>query len=574
MNKEAGGARSLSSESRVQAGMIYEKDVPIEMSDGISLRANVYRPEKPGRYPVVMAQGVYGKDVHFSAAYAPQWKRLLQLYPELIGAESSGTFLRWETVDPERWVPDGFVVIQVDSRGAAKSPGYLDPFCPREIIDYAEAIEWAGTQDWSNGRVGLIGISYYAMALWRVAARKPKHLAAIIPWEGGTDYYRDWRKHGGISSNLFTERWWRQRVVENQHGNGRSGNIDAETGKPITGEPLSEDRLAGNRTDYLADVRRHLLDDDWFKERSADVRRIEVPLLSAGNLGGPGVHLRGNVDGFMNAASEHKWLFLHTGTHFESFYKPEYVARQKRFFNHFLRDERNGWIDEPRVQIEVRRPDGKTHRTDQTLPLAGTQWTKLFLDRDDRLGTSAPSSAFEVGYEALSDGVTFRTQPFAEETEFTGFVAARLWIKSSTTDMDLFLTLRAFDPSGAEVVFDGAHEPVPVARGWLRASHRKLDPERALPYLPYHSHDEIAKLEPGQPYAVDVEIWPTSIVLPKGYTLALTVAGRDFELPGIPGRILHNCPLDRDPAEFGGTCTILSDAQRESYLLLPLIPAR
>jgi predicted acyl esterase len=161
--------------------------------------------------------------------------------------------------------------------------------------------------------------------------------------------------------------------------------------------------------------------------------------------------------------------------------------------------------------------------------------------------------------------------PFAEETEFTGFVTAHLFLSSSSDDMDIFATLRIFDPQGQEVVFTGAHEPTPVTRGWLRASHRKLDPERTLPYRVFHAHDEIQKLDPRRIYEVDVELWPTCIVFPKGYRLGLTLMGKDFEFPGTPGRLLHNHLIDR-PAGVASTNTICTGGDQASYLLMPLIP--
>ena len=180
--------------------MIFEKDLPTPVSDGNTLRCNIFRPSHPGRFPVVMAQGIYGKDVHFADAYKSQWTRLLELYPDLCRNGSTGRYLRWETVDPERWVPDDYVVIQIDARGSGKSPGYRDPYSPREIQDYYDAIEWAAREPWSNGRVGLIGISYYAITQWLVAALTPPHLAAIVPWEGACDHYRDWSYKGGLRS--------------------------------------------------------------------------------------------------------------------------------------------------------------------------------------------------------------------------------------------------------------------------------------------------------------------------------------------------------------------------------------
>lgn len=555
--------------------MLVEKDVAVPVGDGNVLRANVFRPAAEGRFPVVMAQGVYGKDIHFADGYKPQWDGLLKTYPELCGNGSSGKWLRWETVDPERFVPDGFIVIQVDSRGTGKSPGYLDPRGPREMQDYYDAIEWAGTQPWSNGKVGLCGISYYAFTQWAVAAMQPPHLAAICPWEGFVDYYRDSTHHGGIFANGFTSAWWPRQVLVNQYGNADTPHRDRDTGARTTGGPaMSAAMLEGNRADYPGDLARHPLDDAWYRERTPDLSRIQVPTLSAGNWGGPGLHLRGNIEGYWAAASQQKWLSLHVGTHWESFYLPEYVTLQKRFFDHFLKGAANGWDKEPPVRMQVRRPDGSSERLEQEFPLARTQWTKYFLDAGDkRLAPEAPQAQASVNYEALGDGVDFSTA-FEQDTEICGPITAHLWVASSTNDMDIFAVLRLVAPDGEEVAIVGAHETTTVTKGWLRLSHRKLDPARSLPYRVFHAHDEIQKAVPGERYAVDVEIWPTSMVFPKGYRLVLTLLGRDFEFAGKSGRMLHNHPEDRDPREFGGTNTIFTGGATESYLILPVVPVK
>ena len=575
--KPTGTVRTVIERVQTDSGrdMVFEKDVAIAMSDGLSLRANVVRPAGPGRFPVVMSHGIYGKDVHFKLAFKPQWDNLLKLYPDLCQAGSSGRFLRWEVPDPERWVPDGFAIVVVDTRGSGKSPGYLDPRQPRENQDYFELIEWAGTQDWCNGRVGLLGISYLAMNQWKAAALAPPHLAAICPWEGHWDHYRDSSHHGGILSNTFSATWWPKQVLSNQHGNGETHYVDADTGETSTGPALSRDMLVGNREDHPANHLRHKLDDAWHSGRTPDVGRIQVPVLSAGNWGGPGVHLRGNIAGFVETGSPAKWLSMHIGTHYESFYLPRYVEMQKRFFERYLKGVDNGWDKQPPLRIEVRDVHGTaTVREESEWPLARTHWTKLHLDTSEAtLSASAPEREGKVTYAALGEGVSFSTPPFEQETEITGHVAARLTIASSTTDMDIFATLRAFDSTGSEVQFIGAHEPTPVSRGWLRASHRKLDPERSKTYRPFHAHDEVQKLTPEALYTVDVEIWPTCLVFPAGYRLVLTLMGKDFELPGIPGRILHNDPADRPMPEFGGDNSVMTGGQHESWLLIPVIPA-
>ncbi|AKH98918.1 putative hydrolase, CocE/NonD family [Hoeflea sp. IMCC20628] len=555
------------------ASLIFEKDVEIGMRDGISLRANIYRPLAPGQYPVVLAMGVYGKDVHFRDGFKPQWEKLTQIYPGIDKDGSTGRFLRWETADPERWVPDGYVLISVDSRGSGKSPGYLDPYSPTETMDHYEAIEWAGVQEWSNGKVGLLGISYFAIRQWLVASLQPPHLAAIVPWEGASDSLREWGRHGGIMSNAFPSAWLPRQVLVNQNGNENSPQRDPDTGERTTGPVVDENLLAGNIADHISDLRRHDLADEWHRERSADFSRINVPLFSAGNLGGPGLHLRGNIEGYMGAASSDKWLQLHVGTHYESFYLPEYVALQKRFFDKYLKGLDNGFEAEPPVRVAIRRADGATVHGETAWPLAGTVWSDHYLDASNKsLGPVAAAEAGSVEFEATGAGVTFKTAPFTTESEFTGPIVLKLFASSSTADMDIFATLRLFAADGTEVRFTGAHEEVPVTRGWLRASHRQLDPQRSTHWRPVLSHKKKQPIVPSEIYELDIEIWPTSIVCEKGQVLALTIMGNDFQYE-TPGRIVHNDPEDRGSDTFQGTTTIYSGSNYPSKIILPFIPA-
>jgi predicted acyl esterase len=565
----------VSIETRVQIedGFVFERDVALAMSDGVVLRANVFRPAAPGRYPVVMAMGAYGKDVHFEDAFNPQWQVLKRIYPELDSNGSTGRFLRWEVVDPERWVPDGFVVIQVDSRGTGRSEGYLDPFGPVETRDFYEWIEWAGVQEWSNGKVGLIGVSYLAIKQWQVAGLRPPHLAAIVPWEGSSEFYRDGGHHGGILSNSFTFEWWPRQVLSNQYGSGKSTHRDRLTGERTTGPDLPDAILKGSRAEHPNDRLAHGLDDAWNRARAANLPAIEVPLLSAANWGGPGMHLRGNFEGYLRAGSKQKWLYAHIGTHYESFYLPHYVAIQKRFFNHFLRGENNGWGRQAPVNLAIRRADGTAQlREEHEWPLARTQWTPLYLDAGNERLVDAPPADASAQFAALKDGLTFQAAPFEAETEFTGPVRLHLWISSSTPDADIFAVLRVFDPEGQEVTYVGAHERVPMALGWLRASHRKTDPAKSTAWRPWHTHDEVQPLVPGEIYPLDIEIWPTSMVFPKGWRLALTVQGHDF-IVTAPGRMRHDHPVDRPPEVFGGTTTIFTGGKYASHLVMPLIPA-
>jgi predicted acyl esterase len=561
--------------------VLIERDVAIEMDDRVVLRADVFRPAETEPAPVVMTLGPYGKGVRYQDGYEDQWEWLIGAHPDLL-AGSSRSYLAWETVDPEIWVPWGYAVVRVDSRGAGRSPGYLDLFSPRETLDYYAAIEWAAAQPWCNGKVGLCGISYYAINQWLVAGLQPPHLAAMIPWEGAADAYRDRARHGGIVSNSFFELWYPLQVLSVQHGNPE-GPDDPWLSDRATGpEELTEEELAANRADPRTQ-RPPELDGRGYRERSADWSRIDVPFLSAANWGGFGLHARGNFEAFTQAASTQKWLEAHPGRHEEWFYLPYGMELQKRFFDHFLKGTDNGWDKEPPVQLNIRRAcsDQFERRKEHEWPLARTRWTKLYLDAAG-LSWEKPIETGAASFEALGEDLTLYAPALEAETEITGPLAATLFVSSSTTDADLFVTLRAFSPEDEEVDFLGALDPhTPLAQGWLRASHRKLDRERSRPERPYHPHDETEPIEPDSSYELDIEIWPTCIVLPAGYRLALTIGGKDFARTGAgdsplmrgSGVWLHTDPDDRPPAVFAGTTTIHTGPRAPSHLLLPIVPS-
>jgi hypothetical protein len=562
-------------------------DVPIKMDDGLVLRADVYRPDDDEKHPVIMTYGPYAKGLAFQEGFAEQWESMATKHPD-VPAGSTNKYQAWEVVDPEKWVPDGYVCIRVDSRGAGRSPGEMDLWSPRETQDYYDCIEWAGVQPWSNGKVGLNGISYYAMNQWEVASLQPPHLAAMCPWEGGADFYRDDTHHGGILT-MWWDSWYDHQVLSVQNGLGERGPRNPNTGELTAGpETLSPEELERNRTDFAHVYKSHPLDDDFHRERSPIWEKVTAPLLSAANWGGQGLHGRGNFEGFVRAASPQKWLEVHGIEHWTHFYTDYGVAIQKRFFDHFLKGEDNGWQDEPGVILNIRHPGERfVLRKEHDWPLARTEWTKLYLNPEGKaLDRQAPTGDAALPFEALGDGLTFSTTPLDQEVEITGPIAAKLWVSSSTRDADLFLVVRVFDPDGKEVLFQGALDPhAPIAQGWLRASHRKLDTELSTEYRPYHPHDEAEPLTPGEVYELDIEVWPTCIVVPAGYRIAFTVLGRDYEYdgPGVDfhyfgkfrgcGPFTHADPDDRPADVFGGTTTLHLGDGRDPYVLLPFIPA-
>jgi hypothetical protein len=576
--------------SEVRDGMRIDWDVPIKMDDGLVLRADVFRPIKDGRYPVLLSYGPYAKGLAFQDGYPSAWKIMCEKHPD-VPAGSTNKYQSWEVADPEKWVPHGYICVRVDARGCGCSPGYIDHWSPRETKDFHDCIEWAGVQPWSNGKVGLSGISYYAINQWHVAGLQPPHLAAMCIWEGCADFYRELTHHGGILCT-FPENWYDMQVKTVQYGAGERGKRSRVHGELACGpETLSDQELEKNRSDFGGEIWSHPLDDDYHKARSAVWSKVKTPFLSAANWGGQPLHPRGNFEGFGRAASRDKWLEVHGIEHWTHYYTDYGRELQLRFFDYFLHGKKNGWDKQPKVQLQVRHPGEKfVARAENEWPLKRTKWTKFYLNpADGSLGPKRPAKKAKVSFDAMGDGVTFMTPPLPAETEITGPSALKLFVSSSTTDADIFAVLRVYTGDLKEVVFVGAIDPhTPVAQGWLRASHRGLDKKLSTPWRPYHSHDRKQPLKPGQQAELDIEVWPTSIVVPAGHRVALTIRGKDYvyagpsggrlsnfknELTGC-GPFLHDDPRDRPAKIFGGKTTLHFGGAKAPYILLPVIPGK
>jgi uncharacterized protein len=581
---------SLNERHEYRDNMMIDWDVPIKMDDGLVLRADVFRPAKDGQFPVILSYGPYAKNLAFQDGYVTAWNTMATKHPD-VTAGSSNLYQNWEVVDPEKWVPHDYICVRVDSRGCGCSPGYIDHFSPRETKDFYDCIEWAGVQSWSSGKVGLNGISYYGINQWHVASLQPPHLAAMCVWEGAADWYRDMTHHGGILST-FWENWYDMQVKTVQYGAGERGKRSRVHNMLVCGpETLSEAELQKNRCKFGDDIRAHPLDDDYHKARSPQWDKVTAPLFTAANWGGQGLHPRGNFEGFVRAASKQKWLEAHGIEHWTHFYTDYGREQQLAFFDYFLHGKKKAWAKQPRVLLQIRHPGEKfVERAENEWPLARTRWTKFYLNPVDySLGTKKSSKTARLSFEAMGDGLMFLTPPLQQDTEITGPSAVKLWASSSTKDADFFVVLRVFSGDMKEIVFQGAIDPhTPIAQGWLRASHRKLDKKLSRSYRPYHTHDEKQPLNKGQVVELDIEVWPTSIAIPKGYRIGLSIRGKDYEYGGGSGGkqsnfkneltgcgpFLHNDPIDRPMSIFNGVTTLHFSGGKAPYVLLPVIPPK
>jgi uncharacterized protein len=517
-------------------------DVAVPTRAGAFASVNVFTPEDGGPWPVIATMSPYGKDVH--------WPDRYPLYDQT----DQGPHAVWETPCPEWWTARGYAIVRADSPGTGKSPGRLDLLGPTEVGAFYDVIEWAGVQDWSTGRVGCLGISWLAMLQWLVAAQRPPHLAAIVPWEGASDAYREFGRHGGILGNTFLKFWWEKQIAPQQYGFGFR----------------SEEELAADRVVLLDEMRQREFIDDWYRERTPRLEDIEVPVLAAGNWGSLHLHQRGILEGFSRAGSSVRQLIITSGTHIGPFYEPWAKARQLRFLDRWLKDEPNGAEHDPPVRLAVRVGEGIVWRDEGEWPMARTQWRRLFLDAaTGTLSFDAPAPEATVSYSA-KDGERAFVFTAATDVEFTGPMVARLWMSSTGYDLDVFLHFHIVDRDGNVRVGIGPQgAPIPLAMGWLRASHRELDRDLSLPWRPVHAHAAGTSLVVGEPVALDVEIWPTSITLSQGERLVLRVRASDDDL----GVISHNDPQDRDERR-SFTTTIHTGGRFDSALQVPVVPRR
>ena len=429
--------------SETRDGMRIDWDAPIAMDDGVVLRADVFRPIAEGKYPVILSYGPYAKGLAFQEGYKGNWARLIKAAPEVLQG-SSNKYQNWELVDPEKWVPDGYVCVRVDSRGAGRSPGFLDVWSPRETDDLYQCIEWAGTQPWSNGKVGINGISYYAMNQWTVGALKPPHLAALCIWEGSSDYYRELCRHGGILSD-FLNSWHPRQVASVQHGVGSRGAKSVVTGEPVAGpDTLAEGELAKNCADSPGEAKRRRLTTTTTPRAppnsNRSKRRCSRPPIGAAWGCTPAA-----ISKVICAPAPNKngWKCTATPT---SRISTATTARRCRNAS-------------SAISSKARIPAGANSRVCRsTSAIRGKNsccaarangrsgarnGPNIICSRRTGADAARAGRAATLSYETTGDGLTFRTPPMTESLEITGPVAAKLFVSSPTTDADIFLALRA-----------------------------------------------------------------------------------------------------------------------------------
>jgi predicted acyl esterase len=519
----------------VQDGLVIERNRTVRLRDGTEIFVDLYRPEGAERdVPILLAWGPYGKHALSNHVFWPR-----------SGVEPGwlSPLTPFEGPDPVWWGSHGYGVAVADPRGAWLSGGDFHHNGIQEAEDCADTIEWLGSLPWGNGRVGMTGVSYLAAIQYLVAPLRPGPLAALNPWEGFSDWYREFAYHGGILETNFLPR--------------ASDNI----------------RFSLNRTENTwENIQAHPLIDDYWRSKDLDLEGIVQPAYVVASWSDQGLHLRGTIEAWRRMASEDKWLEVHGQKKWAHYYRPESRARQLAFFEHFLRERPTALAAWPKVRIEVRERHGVAdERAEAEWPLARTQYRALHLDAGSSRLRAEAGEAGDIRYDAREGRACF-DWTFDETAELTGHASLKLWVEAEgSDDIDLFVALQKLDADGNEIgfTFYAFYENGPVALGWQRASHRALDAAASIPERPVHLHTREELLVPGVPVPVEVEIWPFSARFEAGETLRLVVAGHDIYEPEEGVQLPF--PLHR-LTRNAGSHILHAGGERDSVLRLPFVP--
>ena len=581
-------------------GIARFRDIRVPLLNGSFVYADIYRPAKEGRYPVIMNCGPYGRAFnHHSICDEADFEAHEEMEERYFLGNSGGlVFENHESVNTAAWVPQDYIVMRVDGPGMGKSPGKLAIWGIGAAEAYRDAIDWAGVQPWSNGHVGLWGMSYLAMTQHQVASLKPKHLKAMIAIGTDVDMYEEVVYTGGILNEEFFLHWY------------PAGVLPAVCGKV-------------DDVDFMASVRsapfKDSIPDAIFGPRaevfmSPSMSEVDVPLWSvACTTHIAHFHQLGSSEAYLATPTPHKKIDFREDW-FTRAYSSAMVAEHRAFFDHWLKGIDNGVMDRPPVQLEVRAGHGCSFMLEESeWPIARTDYKRWYFDaspadwpgdtfRNDFmcLPMTGPAGEAQASYSAeipvecrtgppaalvpvappaalelWKTGISFISEPVGEDMVFAGYSKASLWVSSTSADMDIYVAIRIIDEDGVEVDYTGpttmglASRNYPLAKGWLKASHRKKDESRSTEYTVKHTHLEAdhAPLVPGEIVPVEIEIIPNTALIRRRHRVRVDIQPYD----GFG----HGTRHGYDPAYHDGARnTVYTGPNHPSFIQLPIVPQR
>jgi uncharacterized protein len=573
--------------------MIEERDLRIRMRDGVNLALDVYRPEGPGRYPVLYACALHNKDMQ-----GPDMADVLPPQP----ANVPLWFGPLEAGDTRRFIANGYVHVIAQPRGSAKSEGHYG----QEDTDHYDIIDWITRQAWCDGNVGMVGISGYAGEQWRAAAQGHAALKAIFPYDacsayGGMFGFRDFYP-GGL---LHTFPYLLDVFSTVHEHRGVPGELPANEEKLFLAAMANPDfKMYANLYNILTQrgqrtfIMYHSLIAPWEPDGTVEVaeetfKKIKIPYYTGSGAYAYTykLHWLGAQHYFQNVKGARKLLF--TGpAHLERPFH-EYHDEIIRWYDHWLKGADNGIMDEPPVRYWLM--GANEWRTGGDWPLPETQWIKFYLDDWERLTMSPPRPADQTGKAACEPDVftqmplkkttkverlRYMTNPLSEDLTVVGPISLTLHAAIDKTDTNWIVILKDVGPDVSVVTAREGERTVradlperELTRGWLKASYREIDPARSRPGEPFHklTRDSIRPVKPGEIVEYQIQILATANQFKAGHRICLEITSMDVPTGTGAMTNVEYIPYHVCRSETV-THSIYHDAKHPSHLLVPAIP--
>ena len=532
----------------------YLQDVAVKMRDGVTIYTDIYLPAhlKDGeQVPVLIAWSPYGK----TAGTAPRYIGLFNMLG--MGNKWHSGLVKFEGPDPDYWTAKGYAVCNPDPRGIARSEGDITMIGSQEAADCYDLIEWLAIQPWCNGKTALTGTSYLTFSQWFIAAAQPPHLTCIAPHEGLQDAYRDIAYVGGIPDPHFLHRLQVNHVS-------------------MTG---------AKREDMIEEMWKYpLADHELWRDKCADCSRIKVPAFVSASYSNT-LHTMGTFRAWRALGSQEKWLRIHDSQEWPDYYDKENTEERRRFFDHYLKGEDNGWENTPRVRYALLDLEGgnRLNIPADEFPAKSVTYKKLYFNSLTRaLQEEKPAEDKTMRYSP--DGLPVRTSfqmTFDRTTSFLGYPKVKLFMEvEGHDDMDVFVWVQKIDrrgnvlsefvvPNHGAALQDFTQDGASTLRykgchGKLRASMRHLDERESTDIVPAYSFDRVEKIAAGEIVELDIVLSPIGMTYYEGETLRVMISSHDeigSIMPGTPGCIPDN----------RGTHILHTGGDHASYLQIPFL---
>jgi predicted acyl esterase len=467
--------------------MAADLDLPAVMRDGIALLVDVHRPAEPGRYPVLIAASPYPRQIQDLGAP--------------MGFVEAGA--------SDFFVPRGYVHVIANLRGTGGSGGTFGFFDAQERRDMYDLVEWAAAQPWSDGNVGMVGISYFAMTQLEAAVEQPPHLRAIFPVALTVDLFEAASHHGLLSSSFVTpflsmigmtsarsDRFWRSALIDAvrtvlrtprlhakfAHMNGEASIGALKAAMKIRHDPHPWDDL------WRAAAVEHPTRDAWWDERDLTplLDRVQVPVYLGCDWQNVPLHLPGTFVALAGLTSSPSVRVALLGDYGLTWPWESLHVEALAWFDHWLKGADTGILDGPPIRYVLPGADG--WRAAESWPVPGTSLRELALRADGTLADDEGDPGTRA-YLTLGAGLnraqasptdppsqlTWTGEPLTEDLDLVGDAELVLDASATASDTAWLVTLQDVGP-------DGTAEP--VTAGFLRASLREVDESASRPGAP------------------------------------------------------------------------------------------